>query len=123
MLGLPKLLKEIDIHTEYPTDVDDENVSEDGFQPNLPGESTRLSSALALFRGARIMSKVLDKVYHATSLHEISLQKLVGLNDELDEWLESLPSHLRLQFAQDKPSTSVCGSRSPLLVSNHCYYT
>lgn len=122
MLGLPKGLKEADIHAEYPADVDDENISENGFQPSLPGESTRLSSALALFKGARILSKVLDKIYPAASSHNVSLQKLGGLNDELDAWLKSLPAHLRLQFAQDKPSTNICGSRSPILVSDNCYY-
>jgi len=116
LLGLPKLLNEGDIHAEYPADVDDENVSERGFQSTLPGESTRLSSALALFRLARIMSKVLDENYPAASSHDLSLQKIGSLSDELDEWLGSLPAHLRLHFLQDKPSRSVIGSRSPLLV-------
>lgn len=116
LLGLPKLLNEGDIQTEYPADVDDENISERGFQPTLPGESTRLSSALALFQVARIMSKVLDENYSAASSHDISLQKISSLNDELDVWLGSLAPHLRLHFAQDKPSTNVVGSRSPLLV-------
>ncbi|KAL8637905.1 MAG: hypothetical protein Q9228_004881 [Teloschistes exilis] len=115
MLGLPKLLKEEDIHTEYPVDIDDENVSERGFQPTLPGESTRLSSALALFRGSRILAKVLDEIYPASLSYELSLQKIGGLSSELDTWLDSLPQHLRLQFVQDKPSTHVIGSRSPLL--------
>ncbi|KAL9577343.1 MAG: hypothetical protein Q9212_006420 [Teloschistes hypoglaucus] len=115
MLGLPRLLKEEDIHTEYPIDIDDENVSEKGFQPTLPGESTRLSSALALFRGSRILAKVLDEIYPASLSYELSLQKIGSLSSELDTWLESLPPHLRLQFVQDKPSTHVIGSRSPLL--------
>lgn len=118
LLGLPKLLKEADIHAEFPADVDDENISEQGFQFTLPGESTRVSSALALFRLARIMSKVLDENYPAASSHDLSLQKICALNDELDVWLGSLPPHLRLLFAQDKPSTNVIGSRSPLLVGH-----
>ena len=116
LLGLPKMLNESDIHTEFPADIDDENVSERGFQPTLPGESTRVSSALALFRIARIMSKVLQENYPAASSHDLSLQKIVALNDELDGWTESLAPHLRLHFVQDKPSTNVVGSRSPLLV-------
>ncbi|KAL8959326.1 MAG: hypothetical protein Q9193_003793 [Seirophora villosa] len=115
LLGLPKLLKEDDIYTEYPVDVDDENVSDGGFQPTLPGESTRLSSALALFRGSRILGKVLDELYPASLTYELSLQRIGALNDELDTWLGSLPPHLRLQFVQDKPSTKVIGSRSPFL--------
>lgn len=116
------MLNESDIHAEYPADVDDENVSERGFQSTLPGESTRVSSALALFRVARIMSKVLDENYPAASSHDLSLQKLVALNDELEIWLGSLAPQLRLQFVQDKPSTNVVGSRSPLLVLalRHC---
>ena len=118
LLGLPKMLNESDIHAEYPTDVDDENVSQRGFQSTLPGESTRVSSALALFRLARIISKVLEKNYPAASSHDLSLQNIVALNDELDVWLGSLAPHLRLDFVQDRPSTNIVGSRSPLLV--HC---
>lgn len=116
LLGLPKLLNDNDIHAEYPADVDDENVSERGFQSTLPGEATRLCSALALFRASRIMSKVLDENYPAASSHDLSLQRIGALSDELDFWQNSLPSHLRLHFVQDKPSTNVVGSRAPLLV-------
>lgn len=116
MLGLPKLLKEDDIQVEFPSDVDDENVTESGFQSIPPGESTRLSSALALFRAAQILSKVLDEVYPPTSSHELSLQQLCALNQDLDDWLKDLAPHLRLQFVQDKPSTGTVSSRSPLLV-------
>ena len=116
LLGLPKLLNESDIHTEYPADIDDENIFEHGFQSTLPGESTKVSSALALFRVARIMSKVLEQNYPAASSHALSLQKIAALNDELDVWLGSLAPHLRLHFVHDKPSTAVVGSRSPLLV-------
>ncbi|KAL8769636.1 MAG: hypothetical protein Q9209_004433 [Squamulea sp. 1 TL-2023] len=115
LLGLPKLLKEGDIHTEYPVEVDDENMSRQGLQPTLPGESTRLASALALFRGSRILAKVLDGLYPASLSYDLSFQKIGALNDELDRWLNSLPPHVRLQFAQDKPSTKVIGSRSPFL--------
>lgn len=115
-LGLPKLIKDDDVHTEYPNDIDDEYVTEKGFLPTLPGESTRLSGALALFRASRILAKVLDKVYPAATTHELSLQQMSGLEAELDEWSNGLPPHLKLTFKQDKPSTDITGSRSPLLV-------
>ncbi|KAL9610977.1 MAG: hypothetical protein Q9167_004354 [Letrouitia subvulpina] len=121
LLGLPKLLNEDDIHTEYPIDIDDENVSERGFQPTLPGESTRLSSALALFRGGRILAKVLEELYPGSHSHDLSLQKISALNDELDDWHNSLPAHLRLQFVQDKPSASVISDRSPFLSITYEY--
>ncbi len=64
------------------------------------------------------MSQVLEEIYPAALSHDVSLQKIGALNDELDTWLASLPSHLRLEFIQDKPSTNLVGSRSPLLVRN-----
>lgn len=123
MLGLPKLLKEEDVHAEYPSDTDDEYVTEKGFQPTLPGEYTRLSSALALFRLSRILAQVLEKVYPAASTHELSLQLLSSLDAELSDWSENLPHHLKLNFVQDKPSTDVTGSRSPILVSGATIHT
>ena len=116
LLGQPRLLEDGEIRCEYPQDVDDENITEECFLPALPGESTRLSSSLALFRGAQILSRVLDEIYPATPTHRLSLATIAALNEELDAWLAGLPSHLRLQFMQDKPSTKVVGSRSPFLV-------
>jgi len=121
ILGLPKLLKDEDIHAEYPSDTDDEYVTEKGFQPSLPGEHTRLSSALALFRGSRILGKVLEKIYPAAASHDLSLQQMSALEAELNAWQESLPNHLKLTFKQDKPSTDVTGSRSPLLALAYYY--
>lgn len=115
-MGLPKLLKDDVIETEYPSDTD-EFVTERGFQPTLPGESTRLSSALALFRASRILGRVLHTLYHAAPNHDLSLQKLRELEGELDDWYAELPTHLRLNFVQDRPATDVTGSRAPLLVS------
>jgi len=92
------------------------SVTEKGFQPTLPGEYTKISSALALFRASRILSKVLEQNYPAAAVHDLSLQSLTTLENELNEWSENLPVHLKLTFVQDKPSTDVTGSRSALLV-------
>jgi hypothetical protein len=116
LLGLPRLLKEEDIHAEYPSDTDDEYVTEKGFQPTLPGEYTKISSALALFRASRILAKVLEQNYPAAASHDLSLQSLTLLENELNDWSEKLPQHLKLTFVQDKPSTDITGSRSALLV-------
>ncbi|KAL0253074.1 DNA-binding transcription factor cat8 [Diplodia seriata] len=114
-LGQPKQLREEDIHCEFPVDADDEYITEKGFLPSLPGEFTKLSSALALFRAARILGTVLCESYPAATSHEISLRKMAAQSDELDEWNNNLASHLKLQFVQDKPSTNIVSSRSPIL--------
>jgi hypothetical protein len=115
-LGLPKLIREEDVHCEYPVDADDEYVTEKGFLPTLPGEFTKLSSALALFRLSRVLSKVLTELYPASASHEISFRTIASLADELEDWQNNLAPHLKLTFAQDKPSTNVTSSRSPVLV-------
>ncbi|KAH9826179.1 Zn(2)-C6 fungal-type DNA-binding domain [Teratosphaeria destructans] len=121
LLGLPKHVKDEDVNCEYPADADDEYVTERGFQPTLPGESTKLSSALALFRAARILSKVLEEVFPAKTSYQLSMKKLSDLSDDLDAWSSSLAPHLRLQFVQDKPSTGTISSRSPLLSLTYHY--
>lgn len=121
VLGLPKNIKDDDVHCEYPVDADDEYVTERGFQPTLPGESTKLSSALALFKASRILSKVLEEVYPAKASYDLSLKKLSDLSDELDNWHSSLPQHLRLPFAQDKPTVGTISSRSPILSMTYHY--
>ncbi|KAK7719496.1 DNA-binding transcription factor cat8 [Botryosphaeria dothidea] len=120
-LGLPKQLREEDIHCEFPVDADDEYITEKGFLPSLPGEFTKLSSALALFRAARILGKVLCENFPAAASHEISLRKMAAQSDELDDWNNNLASHLKLQFVQDKPSTNIISSRSPILSMAYQY--
>ncbi|KAL7799087.1 fungal-specific transcription factor domain-containing protein [Trichoderma ceciliae] len=119
--GLPKLLKEEDAQAEYPSDTDDEYVTEKGFQPTLPGEYTRISSALALFRATRILARVLDRNYPAAASYDLSLQQMAAFEVDLDAWYDDLPPHLRLNFSQGKPSTDVTGSRSPLLALAYYY--
>lgn len=115
-MGLPRLLQESDVHCEYPVDADDEYVTEQGFQPTLPGEATKISAALALFRACRVLARTLDELYPSSPSYELSLRKIQELNEELDNWYEDLPPHLRLQFVQGKPSTNIISSRCPLLV-------
>ncbi|KAL4900970.1 hypothetical protein BDW74DRAFT_182301 [Aspergillus multicolor] len=115
LTDLPVLLREEHIHTEYPEDVDDENVTETGFLPTLPGESTRISSALALFSASRVLNSTLEAIYPSDGGYEIPLSKLRSVTEQLDKWVKGLPAHLRLEFSQDKPSTNVISSRSPLL--------
>ncbi|KMU92103.1 FacB [Coccidioides immitis H538.4] len=116
LTGLPVLMAESDICTEYPSDVDDENVTETGFIPTPPEQSTRISSALALFSASRILSKVLEELYPSPAGYEISLPTMHSLAEELDDWLKKLPSHLRVEFVQDKPASGFTSGRAPILL-------
>ncbi|KAL6247856.1 DNA-binding transcription factor cat8 [Rhinocladiella similis] len=119
--GTPMLLRDVDISAELPAEVDDENLSTQGFSPTLPGEVTKISSALALFRVTKILSKALDSLYPAKATYQLSLNKLHALSDELDQWSEELPEHLRLRFINDKPATHLVSDRSPLLSLAYFY--
>ena len=116
--GTPMLLREADISSEYPSDIDDETFSEQGSCTTMPGPLTKISSGLALFQVTRILSKVLEELYPAAHSYQLSINKLHSISDELDQWLQSLAPHLRLEFSKDKPSTNVISDRSPLLVCN-----
>ncbi|KAH8426274.1 DNA-binding transcription factor cat8 [Aspergillus melleus] len=116
LTGLPVVLREGDIRTEYPEDIDDENVTETGFLPTLPGESTRVSGAIALFAASRVLNKALEDMYPSDGGYDIPVSKMRSVAGQLDQWVQALPAHLRLEFSQDKPSTNVTSSRSPLLV-------
>ncbi|GFF69321.1 transcriptional activator protein acu-15 [Aspergillus udagawae] len=115
LTGLPVLLREKDIRTEYPEDVDDENVTETDFLPTLPGESTRISSALALFGASRVLNNALEYIFPSDGGYEVLVSKMRSVAQQLDAWVKALPAHLRLEFSQDKPSTNITSSRSPLL--------
>jgi hypothetical protein len=111
------LLHDVDVQCELPFDADDEYITPKGFLPCLPGETTRLSSALAFFKLTKLLSKILAELYPAASSHEVSLRNVEALQDELEAWSQDLAPHLRLQFEKDKPSTGVISHRSPILVS------
>ncbi len=115
-LGLPTLFSDVDVQCELPFDADDEYITTKGFLPSLPGESTRLSSALALFRLSKVLSRILSELYPAKAQHELSFKKIAALQDELDTWSLELAPHLKLQFEKDKPFTGVVSHRSPVLV-------
>ncbi|KMU77189.1 acetate regulatory DNA binding protein FacB [Coccidioides immitis RMSCC 3703] len=106
LTGLPVLMAESDICTEYPSDVDDENVTETGFIPTPPEQSTRISSALALFSASRILSKVLEELLRNlfTTMHSLA---------EMDDWLKKLPFHLR-SIRSDKPLPGFTSGRAPI---------
>lgn len=114
--GAPTLIHESELSTEYPSDVDDENLTEQGFLPGLPGELTKMSSALAFFKICRILSRALDQLVPASIAYRLSMSDVKSISDELDQWLRCIPTHLRMKFLNDKPSTGVISDRSPLLV-------
>ncbi|KKY21434.1 putative acetate regulatory dna binding protein [Phaeomoniella chlamydospora] len=111
---VPVLLRESDISLEMP----ENNVEEVGSSPvqgnQTKGES-KVSNFLALIQITRILSKVLDQLHPASTKFNLSINNVSALTEEVDKWVSSLPSHLKVKFAADKPSTGIVSDRSPLL--------
>ena len=110
------LLRDSDITAEYPSDVDDENITATEIHTVSSGV-TKMSNALALIQITRILSNVVETLHRPAAHYTIPISKFNALTEELDQWVSDLPSHLRLKFTNDKPSTGIISDRSPLLVS------
>ncbi|OJJ07752.1 hypothetical protein ASPVEDRAFT_877887 [Aspergillus versicolor CBS 583.65] len=115
LTNVPVLLHEKDIRTEYPKDIDEQNVTETGFLPTLPGESTRISSALALFAASRILNCVLDDIYPFKGGYSIQLAKVCTIGESLDKWVKNLPANLCVVFSEGKPTNTTTCNWSPAL--------
>lgn len=115
-LGLPRLLKDGDIQTEDPADMDDVGDDQGCQSPTREG-STRLSATLALIQASRILSSVLEKLYPpGASSYTISQRDQRALEQRLRDWLDALPSPLKLRFAPGQSAPTVVESSSPILV-------
>lgn len=117
LLGSQRLLKSANIQVDFLTDNEDETATEGEIGTAQGGPITRNATALIMFRGSCILAKVLDQLYDPQHVPAASLPREQALSDELETWLNSFPSQLRLRFSRDKPSTNIIGDRSPILVS------
>lgn len=121
MSGSVPLLHDSIISVDFPAEIDDDDLKKVTL-PALTGEPTNMSSAVALFKVCRILSRALDHVHAASSSPIPWTEKIQSVLDDLDQWLQSLPTHLRLKFSNDKPSTEMISDRSPILVSLNEYF-
>jgi Fungal specific transcription factor domain len=109
-LGLPVLISDREVQCEYPFDVE-ENLEKQS-------ESTKTSSALALFKLARVLSKILEDLYAVQNGQMLLFKTVASLQDALDAWSSELAPPLRLHFEKDKPSAGTVHSRAPILVGS-----
>ena len=100
LLGLPKKLKIEEFNENLLISTKAETYS-DKHSVTMPPTGSQCSAALALFRSARILSKVLDELYPAVYKPDTTLNRVMCLEKELDAWYEELPSHLRMHFVHD----------------------
>lgn len=106
-LGLPPILRQKDITCHYPSDVDDEFVSDKAVTCVAPGKATKVSAAIELARFARVLSHILTAIY-CPSLASTRIYKSVfELGEELDNWRNNIAPHLRFDLASPVPSSEL----------------
>jgi len=121
MLGLPKHIKEEDVHCEYPIDLGDASLAQANGELPSSEDPPQIAAAIALFDVSRVLSKVVEEVFPTKPMYELSLRKLTELSNELDAWYNSLPPYLRQQISFEKPPMASLGSQSPILSLTYHY--
>lgn len=88
--GLPKLIHDADVDTDYPVDCElTESASAELSLP-LPGESTSIGGFITLVRLSRLLSRTLAELYTTTERRD-SVGKMELLRDELKAWRQGVP--------------------------------
>ncbi|KAL0931949.1 C6 transcription factor [Colletotrichum truncatum] len=108
MLGFPLLLNADDIDQPYPTEIDDEYITNEGILTPPPGMFSFFEAFNAHTRLMEILAKILKHVYPLKGLGQsvmkgdkpgttylISYASIKQIETELQEWYEMLPSQWR----------------------------
>lgn len=89
--GLPKVIHDADVDTEYPVDCELTESTATELSLPLPGESTSIGVYITLVRLSRLLSRTLAELYTTTERRD-SVRKMESLRDELRAWSQSVPS-------------------------------
>lgn len=103
VLGLPQMLSDDDIDQEFPTEVDDQYITEEGIQPMPAGTFPLLKATNAHTRLTNILRKVVRYIYPIKGpdgspmdpRYSISHRRIRELERDLQNWMDQLPSELR----------------------------
>ena len=108
ILGFPMLLHDEDIDQPYPTEVNDEYITNDAINPPDPGTPSFFQAFNAHNRLMAMLAKVIKHVYPLKGVEEcavkgdrpgatymISYARIKDIERELHEWYEQLPIYWR----------------------------
>ncbi|PNS20134.1 hypothetical protein CAC42_5584 [Sphaceloma murrayae] len=103
MLGLPQSLTEEDIDQDYPAEVEDDCITEEGIKSMPPGTITGMTAFNKHTELLKILNKIVHKVYpiHVRSAdgpmaksYTVSFSTIKEIEKEMEEWKASLPQGL-----------------------------
>lgn len=106
LLGLPHSITDDDIDQEYPAEVDDEFITEEGILPMPEGRVCVMSAANAHTNLVAILAKIVRYVYPLKGSHytvhgktvksySVSYGKILEIQRDLHEWQDRLPPGLK----------------------------
>ena len=113
LLGLPITLSEEEIDQDFPTEVTDECIREDGIHAMPPGTLPPMAAANAYFKLCTIITKIMRTIYpikgfesrgRSTPGHySVSYAAIKSIEMDLQHWTEGLPPDL---VPRDQPPRS-----------------
>jgi hypothetical protein len=107
LLGLPHSLDDDDIDQEYPAEVDDEFITEEGIFPMPTGRISTMAAANAHTTLIQTLAKIVRYIYPVKASNKtttdgknmksysVSYAKIVEIEQDLQNWQENLPMALR----------------------------
>jgi hypothetical protein len=107
LLGLPHSLDDDDIDQEYPAEVDDEFVTEEGIFPMPEGRISTISAANVHTNLIQILAKIVRYIYPVKASNKatpdgkciksysVSYAKIVEIERDLQNWQDQLPMALK----------------------------
>lgn len=105
ILGLPHTLNDEEIDQEYPTEVDDEYITEEEILPMPEGQTSVIAGSNAHTRIVQILAKIVLYIYPIKGTqstmqgnsvtYSVSYAKIREIEKDLQDWLDQLPMGLK----------------------------
>ena len=104
MLGLPHFLNDDDIDQDWPTEVDDEYITDTEIRPMPEGRISVVAGTNAHTRLVRILAKICKYVYPIKGTqsggknsvtYSVSYSRIREIEKDLQNWLDELPMALK----------------------------
>lgn len=111
MLGLPQTLSDDDIDQEFPLEVDDEYITEEGILPMPEGTTSIMTAFNAHTRLVQLMQKTVRNVYpikvkngqaNADKSYTVPFSVIRDIEKDLENWKNQLPDSLNVGGAPSK---------------------
>ncbi|KAJ9637170.1 Gypsy retrotransposon integrase-like protein 1 [Coniosporium tulheliwenetii] len=101
LLGLPHAISDDEIDQDYPSEVNDENITEKGITPMIQDTITVIAASNAHTDLLKILSKIVRYIYPIKGSpanqgrYSVSYAKIREIEMELNVWIEGLPMGLK----------------------------